>query len=212
MQRQVFRPDFSSGFFVSARPRARPIHSPFTKPMLTRKISLLTFLIILPLAAIAAEKEGDSITLAAALARTLRGSPELAAYNFELRAAEARILQAGLRPNPEIGLDIESPTGSGQFKGGDQNQNTLTLSQLIELGGKRPARIAEAEAGRPQWAAGLALPWCRRRLRWPGKARPRACRTAGRPTWMLASRRSACSPGPAGMPHSKLRSPGSRSC
>ena len=116
--------------------------------MLTRKIPLLTFLIALPLAAIAAEKEGESITLAAALARTLRGSPELAAYNFELRAAEARILQAGLRPNPAIALDIENPTGSGAYKSGDQMENTLTLSQLIELGGKRPARVFEAEAGR----------------------------------------------------------------
>ena len=116
--------------------------------MLTRKIPLLTFLIALPLAAIAAEKEGESITLAAALARTLRGSPELAAYNFELRAAEARILQAGLRPNPAIALDIENPTGSGAYKSGDQMENTLTLSRLIELGGKRPARVFEAEAGR----------------------------------------------------------------
>ena len=116
--------------------------------MLTRKLHHLIFLIALPLAAIAAEKSGDSITLADALARTLRGSPELAAYNFELRAAEARILQAGLRPNPELNLEIENPTGSGSFKNGDQTQNTLTLSQLIELGGKRPARVFEAEAGR----------------------------------------------------------------
>jgi cobalt-zinc-cadmium efflux system outer membrane protein len=116
--------------------------------MLIRKLHLLIFLIALPLSAIAAEKSGGSITLADALARTLRGSPELAAYNYELRAAEARILQAGLRPNPELSLDIESPAGSGQFKDGDQMQNTLALSQLIELGGKRPARIAEAEAGR----------------------------------------------------------------
>ena len=115
--------------------------------MLIRKLHLLTFLIALPLSAIAAES-GGSITLADALARTLRGSPELAAYNYELRAAEARILQAGLRPNPELSLDIESPTGTGQFKDGSQSQNTLALSQLIELGGKRPARIFEAEAGR----------------------------------------------------------------
>lgn len=115
--------------------------------MLIRKLHLLTFLIALPLAAIAAEGGGGSITLADALARTLRGSPELAAYNFEMRAAEARILKAGLRPNPELTLDIESPAGSGQFKDGDQGQNTLSLSQLIELGGKRPARIAEAQAG-----------------------------------------------------------------
>ena len=116
--------------------------------MPTRKLLLLTFLIALPLAAIAAESDGNSITLAGALARTLRGSPELAAFSFELRAAEARILQAGLRPNPELSLDLENPTGSGPFKSGDQMQNTLTLSQLIELGGKRPARIFEAEAGR----------------------------------------------------------------
>jgi cobalt-zinc-cadmium efflux system outer membrane protein len=116
--------------------------------MLIRKLHLLTFLIALPLSAIAAENGGGSITLADALARTLRGNPELAAYNYELRAAEARILQAGLRPNPELSLDIENPTGSGPYKSGDQMENTLTLSQLIELGGKRPARISEAEAGR----------------------------------------------------------------
>ncbi len=116
--------------------------------MLIRKLHLLTFLIALPLSAIAAEKGGGSITLADALARTLRGSPELAAYNYELRAAEARILQAGLRPNPELSLDVENPTGSGPYKNGDQMEHTLALSQLIELGGKRPARISEAEAGR----------------------------------------------------------------
>jgi len=96
----------------------------------------------------AAELIGADLTLANALARTLRGSPELGVFNFELRAAEARILQAGLRPNPELNLDIENPTGSGSFKNGDQMENTLTLSQLIELGGKRPARIQEATAGR----------------------------------------------------------------
>ena len=116
--------------------------------MLAKKLYFFSILIALPLAAVAAGRTSDSITLADALARTLRGSPELAAYNFELRAAEARILQAGLRPNPELNLDTENPTGSGAFKNGDQMQNTLTLSQLIELGGKRPARIFEAEAGR----------------------------------------------------------------
>ena len=121
-------------------------------PMLTRHFLTFTLLIFLPVAGSAAEK-GDAITLADALARTLRGSPELAAYNWEFRAAEARILQAGLRPNPELSLDIEAPTGSGPYRGGDQMENTLALSQLIELGGKRLARIREAEAGRVviQW-------------------------------------------------------------
>ncbi len=115
--------------------------------MFTRQLHHLIFIIALPLAASAAETRG-SISLAETLARTLRGSPELAAYDWEVRAAEARILQAGLRPNPELSLNIENPTGSGPYKSGDQMENTLTLSQLIELGGKRPARVAEAQAGR----------------------------------------------------------------
>ena len=116
--------------------------------MIIRKLHLLTFIAALPLAAFGAEKDGGAITLRGALARTLRGSPELAAFDYDLRAAEARILQAGLRPNPTLGLDIENPTGSGPYKNAEQMENTLTLSQLIELGGKRPARIFAAETER----------------------------------------------------------------
>jgi cobalt-zinc-cadmium efflux system outer membrane protein len=115
--------------------------------MFTRRILPFLCIIALPLSASAAEK-GSIITLAEALARTLRGSPELATNHWEIRMAEARILQAGLRPNPELSLDIENPTGSGPYKSGDLMEDTLTLSQLIELGGKRPARIQEAQAGR----------------------------------------------------------------
>lgn len=115
--------------------------------MFTRSILTLLSLASLSLTAFAAEKEG-SITLANALARTLKGNPELATYDWEIRMAEARILQAGLRPNPELVVDFENPTGSGSYKNGDQMEDTLMLSQLIELGGKRPARINEAAAGR----------------------------------------------------------------
>jgi len=115
--------------------------------MLKRHLLHFIAIIALPLAASAAEKS-DSITLAEALARTLRGSPELAANDWEIRMAEARVLQAGLRPNPELSIDIENPTGSGPYKSGDLMENTLTLSQLIELSGKRPARIQAAQTGR----------------------------------------------------------------
>ena len=134
-QRQVFHPGTSSGFFVSALARGHfPIPTTFTHTMLHRKIQLITLLVALPFAAFGAGDGRDSITLAEALARTLRGSPELAAYDYDLRAAEARILQAGLRPNPELSLNIENPTGSGPYQSADQMENTLTLSQLIELG------------------------------------------------------------------------------
>ncbi len=116
--------------------------------MLHRKIQLLTFLIALPLTTFGAGDGRDSISLAEALARTLRGSPELAAYSWDIRAAEARIIQARLLPNPEISVMTEDATGTRDFKNGDQAQRTLQLSQLVELGGKRPARVEEAQLNR----------------------------------------------------------------
>jgi len=114
---------------------------------------LFTFLIIassalVSLSMLSGADAGGSLTLRGALARALERSPELSAYSWDIRAAEARILQAGLRPNPTIGIQSENFTGSGDFQNGDAAERTLQLSQLVELGGKRPARIGEAEAGR----------------------------------------------------------------
>lgn len=87
------------------------------------------------------------ITLAEALARTLRDSPELATYAFQQRAAEADKLQAGLKPNPELGLTLENFAGTGEVRGTRSLETTLSLSQLIELGGKRRERVSAADTG-----------------------------------------------------------------
>lgn len=56
----------------------------------------------------------DALTLDTALAWALERNPGLAAFSWELRAAEARQLQAGLRPNPELAIEIEDiGLGSG---------------------------------------------------------------------------------------------------
>ncbi len=137
--------------YLIAGKRVNP--STFLSFMFIQKLRLYALLLTASLTASGADKGGGSITLADALARTLRGSPELAAYSYELRSAEARVLQAGVRPNPEMSVQIENPTGSGPYKSGEQMENTMTLSQLIELGGKRPARISEAQAAHAvlQW-------------------------------------------------------------
>ena len=54
-----------------------------------------------------------TITLPDALALAIARNPELAVFPHELRAADARKLQAGLRPNPELGIEIEGFAGSG---------------------------------------------------------------------------------------------------
>jgi len=80
------------------------------------------------------------LTLRQALALTLMKNPVLKAYSLETRAADARALQAGLRPNPELGIEVEDVGGSGALSGFDSAQTTIQLSQLIELGDKRQKR------------------------------------------------------------------------
>ena len=88
---------------------------------------------------------GDSLlSLPDALALALTGNPELAAFSWELRAAEARRIQAAARPNPELGLDLENV--SGDLPGLSRSELTLSLGQILELGGKREARLRAARA------------------------------------------------------------------
>lgn len=90
------------------------------------------------------EEPTDAITLRQALALALVKNPELAAFAWEVRAREAGVLEAGLIPNPEVGILVEDIGGSEEFRGVRQAQTTIQLSQLIELGGKRSARIRVA--------------------------------------------------------------------
>ncbi len=94
---------------------------------------------------------GGPLNLARAIALTLSGNPALAVYDYDLRATEARRIRAGYRPNPEAGLEVENLPGSGSRSGADTTETTLQLSQVIELGGKRALRLAEA-----RWSGNLA--------------------------------------------------------
>lgn len=90
------------------------------------------------------------LTLQEALALALVHNPALSAFAWESRALEARIVQAGRPPNPTLDVMIEDLAAT-KFSGTDraqpvQPQTTLQLSQLIELGGKRTARIRLAQA------------------------------------------------------------------
>lgn len=63
-----------------------------------------------------------------------------------LDAAEARVAQARVRPNPTIGLDVENAFGSGPFDGFGNAETTLAVTQDLELWGRRSARVEVARA------------------------------------------------------------------
>lgn len=63
-----------------------------------------------------------------------------------LDAAQARLRQARVRPNPVLGLEAENAFGSGPFNGYGAAETTLSVSQDLELWGRRSARIGAARA------------------------------------------------------------------
>jgi cobalt-zinc-cadmium efflux system outer membrane protein len=94
------------------------------------------------------EEPIGEVTLARALELALLRNPELQAASFEIRAREAAQLQAGLFPNPSLDTESEDLALSDQaIPEVSQPQTTVRLSQLIELGGKRAARVRAAAAG-----------------------------------------------------------------
>ncbi|MBI5368010.1 MAG: TolC family protein [Planctomycetes bacterium] len=95
-----------------------------------------------------AEPEGE-LTLRAAIALALLQGPDLAAFAWEVRAREARVLQAGLLPNPSLGVSGENlATGRTEEEVTGGIQTTLQVSSVIELGGKRASRVEVAEQER----------------------------------------------------------------
>jgi cobalt-zinc-cadmium efflux system outer membrane protein len=73
-------------------------------------------------------------------------SPALEAASADVRAAEAGQRVAGLRPNPTVTVEAENVAGSGQYRGTQSLEATTSLTLPLELGGKRSARIAVADA------------------------------------------------------------------
>jgi len=94
------------------------------------------------------EQPTGAITLRQALSLALQRNPQLRSFAWDIRAKEALALQAGLLPNPEISVGVENFEGTGRLHGFGGVESTLSLSQLIELGGKRMKRVKVAELDR----------------------------------------------------------------
>jgi len=99
------------------------------------------------------------LTLARALERAGAISPAQEAAAAGIRAAEAQRRVAGLRPNPSIVAETENVAGTGIYRGLRSSETTVGLALPIEMGGKRGARVAVADAqtARATLEAAIAL-------------------------------------------------------
>ena len=93
------------------------------------------------------------ITLVQALSLSIMKNPGLAAYSWEVRAAEARILQASLLPNPEFDFEAEELGWSDYRNGIGSAVMYFIFSQMLELGDKRGKRtsVARLETDIEDW-------------------------------------------------------------
>ncbi len=98
-----------------------------------------------------------SLSLGDVLARAAALNPELLALGLGNQAADGRVAQAGMGPNPNLSLSVENFGGSKLARGSEVMEVTVQASQLIERGDKSGRRVAFAERERDVAAALLVL-------------------------------------------------------
>lgn len=93
------------------------------------------------------------LTLRQAMALAVVRNPRLRAFGWEVRRAEAQILQAGLWPNPEIEAEFENFGGNKEFSGTQSLETTISLAQTFPLGNdiERRRELAGYESRLAGW-------------------------------------------------------------
>jgi cobalt-zinc-cadmium efflux system outer membrane protein len=97
------------------------------------------------LAPAALAQEAAPLTLQDAIARAVDVDPGLRAANAGVEAARGSLRQARVRPNPTLDAEVENFNGPGDLRGFDGAETTFSLSQEVELGGRRSARMRLAD-------------------------------------------------------------------
>ena len=89
----------------------------------------------------AAHAQESALPLSDALSSTLAQNPRLQVFDLRLAGLDGRRLTADQNPALAAGLEVENALGSGDLQGFDGAEYTLALSSVLELGGKRQARV-----------------------------------------------------------------------
>lgn len=127
--------------------RGQPIR--ITRPQSLATALVVHFLaILLPVSASVAQTPVAPMNLTSAVQLTLNQNPELQVYRLRDLGAAGLVKTAGLTPQVGLSAEAENMAGTGDKNGVDEAELTLALSSVIELGGKRDARIATASAQR----------------------------------------------------------------
>lgn len=93
------------------------------------------------------EPTGD-LSLADAIHLAQKYHPGIQSANLDRCAADGRVAQAGLLPNPDLSVEAANFGGSRDLSGFDAAEYTVQIEQRLELGGKRGKRLRVATLDR----------------------------------------------------------------
>ena len=103
------------------------------------RVAALVVLIVVPtMTAARAQTTADDLTVDALIQRALDRHPDLDAAKLDVAAAQGRVRQAGLRPNPMLDL-------SGQKALGSDNNIMVGVTLPLDLNGRKEGRVGVAE-------------------------------------------------------------------
>tara|TARA_R110000803_G_scaffold24450_1_gene58921 strand:+ start:4104 stop:5465 length:1362 start_codon:yes stop_codon:yes gene_type:complete len=94
-----------------------------------------------------------TLTLSSAIKRTLKDNPSLKVFKFRQGALEGQLKSQDLRPGYEVGFEMENFAGTGDIGVFNSTEFTLSLSSVLEMGGKRAARVGVVKSRNSQLVA-----------------------------------------------------------
>lgn len=107
---------------------------------------LLGCILLCPSLWASAPAENGTLNLEQAISNTLNNNPYLQGLPWARETRKAQRNQAALTPGYQLNVELENLAGSGNARGTDQAELTVALSSVLELGGKRNARVRVADA------------------------------------------------------------------
>lgn len=110
------------------------------------RLAALTAIAFVPCVYAQGTTPAAPLTLDDAIARVARYHPDLRLAQAQRPVWEARRDAAGLSPPLTLGMELENALGTGDTRGLDAAEVTVTLAGVLERGGKLDARRAVAQA------------------------------------------------------------------
>lgn len=119
-----------------------------TTSLLTYPVALLVICVAVLLLSPNAIAQGDNattgkpktLTLATAIQNTLSKNPAFKVFTLRQAALDGQQQTQALAPGYQLAFEAENFAGTGELKGFDGAEFTVSLSSVIEMGGKRDAR------------------------------------------------------------------------